>query len=157
MLPLPCRPFPYSLSRTCPATPRQSRTCSPSLLSPKVVARSEIDRTKVQLISGGGSGHEPSHSGWVGKGMLTAAGDFAFFAHPPISPICRTPLFPYLTFYSCFSVAGDIFASPCSTEVLAALMHVRSDAGVLVIVKNYTGDRCVRGTFVHRLVGDCTA
>lgn len=77
----------------------------------KVVARKDIDRSKVSIISGGGSGHEPSHGGWVGPGMLTAA------------------------------IAGDIFASPCSTEVLAALMHVRSKAGVLVIVKNYTGDR----------------
>ena len=101
MLPLPCRPS-HTLSLALAPPLLVSLEPAPSLCSPKVVARSEIDRTKVQLISGGGSGHEPSHSGWVGKGMLTAAGDFAFFAHPPISPIGRTPLFPYLTFYSFF-------------------------------------------------------
>jgi len=76
-----------------------------------VVARANIDKSKVALISGGGSGHEPSHAGWVGPGMLTAA------------------------------VAGPVFASPSSSQVLAAIMHVTGSAGCLVIVKNYTGDR----------------
>ena len=76
-----------------------------------VVVRSTIDKSKVALISGGGSGHEPSHAGWVGEGMLTAA------------------------------VAGPVFASPASNSVLAAIMHVTGSGGCLVIVKNYTGDR----------------
>jgi dihydroxyacetone kinase len=76
-----------------------------------VVVKARIDRSKVTLVSGGGSGHEPSHAGWVGDGMLTAA------------------------------VAGPIFASPSTAEVLAAVLHCASAAGCLVIVKNYTGDR----------------
>ena len=76
-----------------------------------VIVRKEIDKSKVALISGGGSGHEPSHAGWVGAGMLTAA------------------------------VAGPVFASPSSVSVLAAIMHVTGSGGCLVIVKNYTGDR----------------
>ena len=76
-----------------------------------VVVRANIDKSKVALISGGGSGHEPSHAGWVGAGMLTAA------------------------------VAGPVFASPASNSVLAAIMHVTGSGGCLVIVKNYTGDR----------------
>ena len=76
-----------------------------------VIVRSQIDKTKVQIISGGGSGHEPSHAGWVGAGMLSAA------------------------------VAGPVFASPASVSVLAAIMHVTGSGGCLVIVKNYTGDR----------------
>lgn len=76
-----------------------------------VIARSSLDKSKVQIISGGGSGHEPSHAGWVGTGMLSAA------------------------------VAGPVFASPSSVSVLAAIMHVTGSGGCLVIVKNYTGDR----------------
>lgn len=66
---------------------------------------------KVALISGGGSGHEPAHAGYVGPGMLTAA------------------------------VAGDVFTSPSADAVLAAIRAVGGPAGVLLIVKNYTGDR----------------
>ena len=68
-------------------------------------------KRSVALVSGGGSGHEPAHVGYVGEGMLTAA------------------------------VAGDVFTSPSSDAVLAALTAVGGDAGVLLIVKNYTGDR----------------
>jgi len=77
----------------------------------KVIVAAQIHKDQVALISGGGSGHEPSHAGWVGDGMLTAA------------------------------VAGAVFASPSTKEVLAAIMHVTGEAGCLVIVKNYTGDR----------------
>lgn len=77
----------------------------------KVVLRSQVDGSKVALISGGGSGHEPAHAGFVGEGMLTAA------------------------------VAGEIFASPSSQAVLAAILAVTGPAGCLLIVKNYTGDR----------------
>ncbi|HEA30930.1 MAG TPA: DAK2 domain-containing protein, partial [Leeuwenhoekiella sp.] len=72
---------------------------------------STIDKDKVSVISGGGSGHEPTHAGFVGKGMLTAA------------------------------VCGDIFASPSVDAVLAAIMATTGKAGCLLIIKNYTGDR----------------
>ncbi|WP_448236021.1 dihydroxyacetone kinase subunit DhaK [Microbacterium paulum] len=65
---------------------------------------------RVALISGGGTGHEPLHSGFVGAGMLDAA------------------------------CAGEIFTSPTPDQMLAAAQAVDSGAGVLFIVKNYTGD-----------------
>lgn len=77
----------------------------------RVVVRNDWDKSKVALISGGGSGHEPAHVGFVGKGMLTAA------------------------------VCGDIFASPSVEAVLTAIINVTGEAGCLLIVKNYTGDR----------------
>ena len=83
--------------------------------SHNVVIRKDVEDVKkagkVCLISGGGSGHEPSHAGFVGEGMLTAA------------------------------VCGDVFASPTSAAVLAAVRACASPGGVLLIVKNYTGDR----------------
>ncbi|TRC95758.1 DAK2 domain-containing protein [Mesorhizobium sp. WSM4303] len=77
----------------------------------KVVLRADWDKTRVAVVSGGGAGHEPSHAGFVGKGMLTAA------------------------------VSGEIFASPSVEAVLAAIRAVTGPAGCLLIVKNYTGDR----------------
>ncbi|MDR3433505.1 MAG: dihydroxyacetone kinase subunit DhaK [Rouxiella aceris] len=77
----------------------------------RVVVRKDWDKNNVALISGGGSGHEPAHVGFVGKGMLTAA------------------------------VCGDLFASPSVDAVLNAIVAVTGDAGCLLIVKNYTGDR----------------
>lgn len=77
----------------------------------KVVLRADWDKAKVSVVSGGGAGHEPSHAGFVGKGMLTAA------------------------------VSGEIFASPSVEAVLAAIRAVTGPAGCLLIVKNYTGDR----------------
>lgn len=77
----------------------------------RVVVRKDWDKSRVALISGGGSGHEPAHAGFVGEGMLTAA------------------------------VCGDIFASPSVDAVLSAIMAVTGDAGCLLIIKNYTGDR----------------
>lgn len=65
---------------------------------------------KVTLISGGGSGHEPTHAGFVGDGMLDAA------------------------------VAGTIFASPSTKQIYAGLKAVESSKGTLIVVKNYTGD-----------------
>ncbi len=73
-------------------------------------AAKERDR-KVALISGGGSGHEPAHAGYIGRGMLTAA------------------------------VAGEVFTSPSAKSVYAAIKAVGGSAGVALIVKNYTGDR----------------
>lgn len=77
----------------------------------RIVARGDWDKSCVAVISGGGSGHEPAHAGFVGKGMLTAA------------------------------VCGDLFASPSVDAVLNAIVAVTGDRGCLLIVKNYTGDR----------------
>ncbi|HWW64831.1 MAG TPA: dihydroxyacetone kinase subunit DhaL [Sphingomonadaceae bacterium] len=66
---------------------------------------------KVAIVSGGGAGHEPAHAGYVGAGMLTAA------------------------------VVGAVFTSPSVDAVLAAIRAVAGPAGVLLIIKNYTGDR----------------
>ena len=70
-----------------------------------------INSTQVVLISGGGSGHEPAHAGFVGDGMLTGA------------------------------VLGGVFASPSSAAVLSAIKALAGPPGCLLIVKNYTGDR----------------
>lgn len=86
----------------------------------KVVLRNDWDRSKVALVSGGGSGHEPSHAGFVGQGMLTAA------------------------------VCGDVFASPSVDAVLAGILAVTGKAGCLLIVKNYTGDRLNFGLAAER-------
>ncbi|OWO93328.1 dihydroxyacetone kinase [Rhizobium esperanzae] len=77
----------------------------------KVILRADWDGAKVAIISGGGAGHEPSHAGFVGRGMLTAA------------------------------VSGEIFASPSVDAVLTAIRAVTGPKGALLIVKNYTGDR----------------
>lgn len=73
--------------------------------------RELADEGKVAIISGGGAGHEPAHAGYVGQGMLTAA------------------------------VIGAVFTSPSVDAVLAAIRAVAGPAGVLLIIKNYTGDR----------------
>ncbi|MBT6190411.1 MAG: DAK2 domain-containing protein [Tateyamaria sp.] len=86
----------------------------------KVVLRSDWDRSKVALISGGGSGHEPAHAGFVGAGMLTAA------------------------------VCGEVFASPSVDAVFAAILAVTGQMGCLLIVKNYTGDRLNYGLAAER-------
>ena len=77
----------------------------------RVVVRRDLNKNNVAVISGGGSGHEPAHVGFIGKGMLTAA------------------------------VCGDLFASPSVDAVLTAIQAVTGEAGCLLIVKNYTGDR----------------
>jgi ATP-dependent dihydroxyacetone kinase len=86
----------------------------------KVVYRADWDRTKVALVSGGGSGHEPAHAGFVGPGMLTAA------------------------------VCGEVFASPSVEAVLAGILAVAGEPGCLLIVKNYTGDRLNFGLAAER-------
>ncbi|KAL2457298.1 Dihydroxyacetone kinase [Forsythia ovata] len=80
----------------------------------KVVLRADVSSAtydKVAVISGGGSGHEPAHAGFVGEGMLTAA------------------------------ICGDVFASPPVDSILAGIRAVTGPMGCLLIVKNYTGDR----------------
>jgi dihydroxyacetone kinase len=80
-----------------------------------IVVRSDLaqwrSRGRVAIISGGGAGHEPAHAGYVGEGMLTAA------------------------------VSGEVFTSPSADAVLAAIRACATPAGVLLIIKNYTGDR----------------
>ena len=76
----------------------------------KIVKKVEINDDKVSLISGGGSGHEPAHAGFVGKGMLDCA------------------------------VCGDVFASPSQVQVYNAIKKCATDKGVLLIIKNYSGD-----------------
>lgn len=86
----------------------------------RVVVRKDWDKSKVAIVSGGGSGHEPAHAGFVGEGMLTAA------------------------------VCGDVFASPSVDAVLAGIMAVTGPAGCLLVVKNYTGDRLNFGLAAER-------
>ncbi|MGM0548701.1 MAG: dihydroxyacetone kinase subunit DhaK [Bacillota bacterium] len=75
-----------------------------------IVVRKDKKEGKVALVSGGGSGHEPAHAGYVGAGMLDAA------------------------------VAGDVFTSPTPDAVFEAIKAVDTGNGVLLVVKNYTGD-----------------
>src|SRR5690625_3502591 len=65
---------------------------------------------KVGIVSGGGSGHEPAHAGYIGKGMLDAA------------------------------VLGEVFTSPSADQVFEGIKAVDSGEGVFLIIKNYTGD-----------------
>jgi len=76
----------------------------------KVLKKKKINQRKVTLISGGGCGHEPAHAGFIGKGMLDAA------------------------------VCGDVFASPSQIQVYQAIKETKSEAGTLLLVKNYSGD-----------------
>ncbi|WP_428672760.1 dihydroxyacetone kinase family protein [Reyranella sp.] len=84
------------------------------LESENVIVRTGLpsaEHRPVALLSGGGSGHEPAHAGYVGNGMLTAA------------------------------VAGEVFTSPSVDAVLAGIRAASGPAGAILIVKNYTGDR----------------
>lgn len=76
----------------------------------KIIKKRDIKRNKVSLISGGGSGHEPAHAGFIGMGMLDAA------------------------------VCGDVFASPSQIQVYQAIKESASKKGTLLIIKNYSGD-----------------
>lgn len=76
----------------------------------KIIKKKEINKEKVTLISGGGSGHEPAHAGFIGKGMLDVA------------------------------VCGDVFASPSQIQVYQAIRSTAGNKGTLLIIKNYSGD-----------------
>lgn len=76
----------------------------------KIIMRKNPNKSKVVLISGGGSGHEPAHAGFVGMGMLDAA------------------------------VCGDVFSSPSTIQVYNAILDTQSTKGTLLIIKNYSGD-----------------
>jgi dihydroxyacetone kinase len=85
-----------------------------SLPGHRVLLRADIEHIRdkqVTIVSGGGSGHEPAHAGYVGAGMLSAA------------------------------VAGEIFTSPDTDSIFEAIKAVAGRPGVLLVVKNYTGDR----------------
>ncbi|MDG6093543.1 dihydroxyacetone kinase subunit DhaK [Acetobacter sp. AN02] len=77
----------------------------------RVILRRERNKDHVAVISGGGTGHEPAHAGFVGEGMLDAA------------------------------VCGSVFASPGVDAILAAILAVTGKAGCLLVIKSYTGDR----------------
>ncbi len=87
---------------------------STRLLGHKVMVRADTEQAhdqQVAVLSGGGSGHEPAHAGYIGVGMLSAA------------------------------VIGEVFTSPSSDSVFAAIKAVAREPGALLVVKNYTGDR----------------
>lgn len=75
----------------------------------RVIAKNQLNK-QVGLVSGGGSGHEPAHAGFVGDGMLSAA------------------------------VLGDVFTSPTPDQIQTAIKEADQGQGVLLIIKNYTGD-----------------
>jgi len=80
----------------------------------KALVRADAEQIRdrqVAVLSGGGSGHEPAHAGYIGAGMLSAA------------------------------VAGEVFTSPSADTVFAAIKAVAGKPGALLVVKNYTGDR----------------
>lgn len=75
-----------------------------------IVVRKNLNKNKVSLISGGGSGHEPAHAGFVGEGMLDVA------------------------------ISGDVFTSPTPDNIFKGIKAANNDKGSLLIVKNYSGD-----------------
>lgn len=83
---------------------------SHEVIADTVIVRKEKKKDKVALVSGGGSGHEPAHAGYVAQGMIDAA------------------------------VCGEVFTSPSPDKILEAIKAVATDAGVLLIIKNYAGD-----------------
>lgn len=88
-----------------------------------VIVRADIQaykQTHVTIISGGGSGHEPAHAGFIGDGCLSAA------------------------------VLGNVFASPSVSTILSAIRVCGGPRGVLLVVKNYTGDRLNFGMAMER-------
>lgn len=80
------------------------------VVADSVIVRKDKKEGNVALVSGGGSGHEPAHAGYVAQGMLDAA------------------------------VCGEVFTSPTPDKVLEAIKAVATDKGVLLIIKNYAGD-----------------
>jgi triose/dihydroxyacetone kinase / FAD-AMP lyase (cyclizing) len=114
-----------SLEGLCLSRPELSLTTDNVLYlathSAAAAAVSAQSLCKVSLISGGGSGHEPAHVGFIADGMLDAV------------------------------VCGNLFASPSTTQVLTALERVcTTTAGALMIIKNYTGDRLQFGRAVEK-------
>ncbi|KAJ5103383.1 hypothetical protein N7532_003912 [Penicillium argentinense] len=86
----------------------------------RVVGNAYHDDSRVSVISGGGSGHEPAWNGYVGDGLLSAA------------------------------ACGDIFASPSAKQILAAIRMAPSKKGIILLITNYTGDRLHFGLAAER-------
>jgi dihydroxyacetone kinase len=98
-------------------------TANPSLSlieNQRVILNSTHNPSNVTLISGGGSGHEPAWSGYVGDGLLSAV------------------------------ACGDIFASPSMKQILAAIAAVPSKKGTILLITNYTGDKLHFGLAAER-------
>jgi dihydroxyacetone kinase len=89
----------------------------------KVLYNKAHSPSRITLISGGGSGHEPAWSGYVGNGMLTA------------------------------SVSGDVFASPSTKQIMGAVQNVPSDEGIILLITNYTGDQLHFGLAREKAAG----
>lgn len=89
----------------------------------KVVYNKAHSPSKISLISGGGSGHEPAWSGYVGDGMLAA------------------------------SVSGEVFASPSTKQIMAGIDHVPSNEGLILLITNYTGDQLHFGLAREKAAG----
>ncbi|RAH36943.1 dihydroxyacetone kinase subunit DhaK [Halomonas sp. SL1] len=86
--------------------------------------RAQHGREQVAVLSGGGAGHEPAHAGFIGQSMLTGV------------------------------ISGSLFASPSVEPILAAIREVCGEAGCLLVVKNYTGDRLNFGLAAERARGE---
>ena len=90
----------------------------------KVLKKKKMTKSKVTLISGGGSGHEPAHAGFIGTGLLDAA------------------------------VCGDVFASPSQIQVYQAIRQTATEQGTLLIIKNYSGDMMNFKNAAHLAIED---
>ena len=90
----------------------------------KVLKKKKMTNSKVTLISGGGSGHEPAHAGFIGTGLLDAA------------------------------VCGDVFASPSQIQVYQAIRQTATEQGTLLIIKNYSGDMMNFKNAAHLAIED---
>ena len=116
--------FPETLANTLvPGALKALTTANPYLgliESEKVVYSTQHDSSNVTVISGGGSGHEPAWSGYVGEGLLAAA------------------------------ACGDIFASPSTKQVMAAMKACPSSEGMILMITNYTGDKLHFGLAAER-------
>lgn len=94
--------------------------CSTADTGIRLAIDRDFKKDRVAVLSGGGAGHEPAHAGFVGQGMLAGA------------------------------IIGDIFTSPSVEAVLAAIRETCGDAGCMLVIKNYTGDRLNFGLAAER-------
>lgn len=118
--------FPETAVNTLvPAALRALVAANPALSlieSERVVLNNTHDRSNVSIISGGGSGHEPAWSGYVGDGLLSAV------------------------------ACGDIFASPSMKQIMAACSAAPSNQGIILMITNYTGDKLHFGLAAERIL-----
>ncbi|KAH7131499.1 Dak1 domain-containing protein [Dactylonectria estremocensis] len=104
--------------------PSLSLIASEKVLYRRQASQDGANNNKVALLSGGGSGHEPAHAGYLGEGALDGV------------------------------VAGEMFASPSASQILTGLKTVKSAKGTLMIVKNYTGDKLNFGLAAEKAKAD---